>query len=319
MKKILSLVICLCSILSLSACGAQSEKGTKIKVVTTVFPIYDWMRNIVGDSENVEITMLLDNGTDLHSFQPTAEDIIKISTCDMFIYVGGESDKWVDDVLEEKQNSDMVSINLLDLLGESRKQEEIKEGMEVEEESEEAEEVEYDEHVWLSLKNASLFCLKINDELCKIDKSGAEGYKANASSYSQKLSSIDKEYESALSNSASKTLVFGDRFPFRYLTDDYGLDYYAAFVGCSAESEASFETVAFLAKKVDELGLKSIIKIEGSDGKLANTIKENTKSKSAQILTLDSMQSVTSKQIDKGVTYLKICEENLEVLKKALG
>ncbi|MBO4693483.1 MAG: zinc ABC transporter substrate-binding protein [Clostridia bacterium] len=321
MKKIIALAFCIVLIFTLSACGGSAD-NSEIKIVTTIFPVYDWVREIAGDNKNIDITMLLDSGADLHSFQPTAEDIIKISTCDMFIYVGGESDKWVNDALAEKQNKDMVAINLLDLLGEGKKQEEIKEGMEAEEEggdSGEEKEAEYDEHIWLSLKNASLLCLKINDELCKIDKSGAEGYKTNAINYTQKLGNIDKQYELAVSNSSSKTLVFGDRFPFRYLADDYGLDYFAAFAGCSAESEASFETVVFLANKIDELGLNSIIKIEGSDGKLANTIKENTKSKNAQILTLDSMQSVTLKQVDSGVTYTGICEKNLDVLKIALG
>ena len=319
MKKIIALMFCIVLIFTASACG-NSQGKSKISIVTTIFPVYDWVRNVVGENENVDITMLLDSGVDLHSFQPTAEDIIKISSCDMFVYVGGESDGWVDDVLKENSNEKLVAINLLDLLGNNIKEEEIKEGMEAEEEEEEdgEEEIEYDEHVWLSLKNAALCCSEICDKLCEIDGSGAEKYKENEKAYVSKIQALDNGYAAAVGNAEKKTLVFGDRFPFRYLTDDYGIDYFAAFVGCSAESEASFKTVVFLANKVDELGLDSIIKIEGSDGKLASTIKENTKSKSAQILTLNSMQSVTAKQVDNGATYLKICEDNLEVLKAAL-
>ena len=316
MKRILSLVICFALIFCLSSCGTQSGGNGHIKIVTTVFPVYDWVRNIVGANENVDITMLLDSGTDLHSFQPTADDIIKIATCDMFIFVGGESDEWVNDALNEKQNKQMTVINLLSELGNNKVTEEIKEGMEAKENEDEV--PEYDEHIWLSIKNAEKLCKTISDSICKIDNENKEQYEDNTKSYIIKLLSLDKNYADVVNASVQKTLVFGDRFPFRYLTEDYGIDYYAAFVGCSAESEASFKTVVFLANKVDELGLDSIIKIEGSDGKLANTIKENTKSKSAKILTLNSMQSVTQKQLDDGVTYIEICEKNLEVLKEAL-
>ncbi len=318
MKKILSIVVCVVLILCLSACGTQSGGNGHIKIVTTVFPVYDWVRNIVGDNKNVDITMLLDSGADLHSFEPSADDIIKIATCDMFVFVGGESDKWVNDALSEKQNKQMTVINLLSELGNNKVTEEIKEAMEAEEEDEE-DEPEYDEHIWLSLKNAERLCKIISDNLCKTDPQNKKQYEDNAKNYIIKLLSVDKSYADTVKESSNKTLVFGDRFPFRYLTKDYGIDYYAAFVGCSAESEASFKTVVFLANKVDELGLDSIIKIEGSDGKLANTIKENTKSKSAKILTLNSMQSVTKKQLDEGVTYIGICEKNLEVLKEALN
>ncbi|RKM54072.1 zinc ABC transporter substrate-binding protein [Butyrivibrio sp. X503] len=300
--------------------------GDKISIVTTIFPEYDWVKNIVGDaSDKAEITMLLDNGVDLHSYQPTADDIMKIVSCDMFIYVGGESDEWVDDALKEATNKDMVVINLLDVLGGNVKEEEVVEGMEAEEEEEgeegeegEEEEVEYDEHVWLSLTNASIICDAIADGLSKVDADNAATYTENANAYKQKLNNLDGEYKSVTSAAANKTLLFGDRFPFRYLVDDYGLDYYAAFVGCSAETEASFETIAFLAGKVDELGLKSIMTIEGPDKKIAETIKNNTKSKDQNILTLDSMQSTTSEDVANGTTYLSVMQANLEVLKEAL-
>ena len=325
MKKITAFVLCILMVCgAFAGCGASNTNtGTgKIKIVTTIFPIYNWVKEIVGDNDNVELTMLLDKGVDLHSFQPTADDIVKISACDMFIYVGGESDEWVEDALKEATNKNQVSVNLLNTLGSSVKEEEVKEGMEAEHEEEgeheHEEEPEYDEHVWLSVKNAKVLCEKISAELCKLDATNKEAYQSNTTKYTAKLDSLDKEYEAAVKNAGVKTVLFGDRFPFRYLVDDYGLDYYAAFVGCSAESEASFETIVFLAKKVDELGLKAICQIESSDGKIAKTIRDNTKSKNQEILTLDSLQSTTGEQAKSGKTYLSAMQSNLEVLKNAL-
>lgn len=307
----------------------QAESSESLSIVTTIFPEYDWVKEILGENPNqAEVTMLLDNGVDLHSFQPTADDIIKISTCDMFVYVGGESDEWVDDALKEAVNKDMVVIDLLDVLGDKVKEEEVVEGMEHEHEEgeehdedaeHEEEEVEYDEHVWLSLSNAQALCEEIKNALVKLDADNASVYEANFDAYSKKLEALDAEYKQAVEESTVKTLLFGDRFPFRYMTDDYGLDYYAAFVGCSAETEASFETITFLAGKVDELSLKTILTIEKSDRKIANTIKESSTSKDQQILTLDSMQSTTSGDVDSGASYLGIMESNLEVLKTALA
>lgn len=327
MKRIIAVIFCLILVFTMSACGADNSNSGKINVVTTIFPVYDWVRNIAAGVDEVEVTMLIDSGVDLHSFQPTTKDILKITGSDMFVFIGGESDKWVDDALNESTNKDLIALNLLDELGDKKYEEELKEGMQgEEEEAEEApaadvpepEEAEYDEHIWLSLKNAKILCGAICEGLCKADKDNENAYKANLEVYVEKLDKLDKEYEAAVNAGSKKTLLFGDRFPFRYLTEDYNLDYYAAFIGCSAESEASFETIMFLSGKVDELGLNSIIKIEGSDGKLANTIKENTKSKSAKILTLDSMQSITSAKVDDGITYLGIFESNLAVLKQAL-
>ena len=305
-----------------SACSNDVRSDSdKIQIVTTIFPEYDWVMNVLGDqSSNAEVTMLLDNGVDLHSFQPTAEDIMRISECDLFIYVGGESDEWVEDALAEAVNKDMVVINLLDELGNSVKEEEIVEGMQGEEEEEcGEEETEYDEHVWLSLKNAEVLVESISSALKTIDPDNASVYEANAASYIYELEALDEEYSSVVSSASCDTLLFGDRFPFRYLVDDYGLNYYAAFVGCSAETEASFETIIFLSGKVDELSLGSVLTIEGTDHSIAETIVSNTESKDQQILTMDSMQSVTASDVEAGVTYLSIMSGNLEVLKEALN
>lgn len=510
MKKMIPLFLVLTMVVGLLAgCGKKNAAETgesdsnKLSVVTTIFPEYDWVKEILGDkAESTDLTMLLDNGVDLHSYQPTADDIVKISDCDLFIYVGGESDKWVDDALKEATNKDMKVIDLLEVLGDSVKTEETVEGMqetehahdhskevstfedhEVQDRSlsdwagswqsaypfaldgtlddafaamaEEGEmtadeyktyyqngyktditniniegdhiaftyedgkkvgsdykyigyyiqnwstgtkaamyrfeavdrtsgapiyiefndhmiesaapehfhirmsnesfdaivdpekswptffpadmtgedlcehmeghghdhdhEEEADEHVWLSLKNAKTLVRAISDALQELDPDNKDTYAANTSAYIEKLSALDGAYQSAVDGAARKTVLFGDRFPFRYLVDDYGLSYYAAFTGCSAESEASFETVSFLAKKVDELKLPCVLTIEGKNYKIAETIVENTAEKNQKILTMDSMQSTTSEDVANGTTYLSVMEQNLSMLKEALG
>ena len=341
MKKIITLIISVLLILCmLTACGGNdsSDAGAdspdhtgsadgKLRVVTTIFPVYDWIRNIAGeDNEAADISILIDTGVDLHSFQPTAEDIKKISECDVFVYVGGESDEWVEDALKETAKKDMVVVNLMEVMGDKALEEELKEGMQAEHEEDEHEgdkhagdeETEYDEHIWLSLKNASVLTNAIAEALAEADPDNADTYRSNAQAYIGRLESLDKEYKQAVESGNTRTLLFGDRFPFRYLTDDYGLDYYAAFVGCSAETEASFETIAFLSAKADELGLRCIMTIEGADHSIANSIVNNTKTKDQQILTLDSMQGTTAQDVEAGATDLSVMEKNLEVLKEAL-
>ena len=322
MKKFTALLLTFVLFLSLCPVSGLAEEAGKIRVVTTIFPIYDWVREIAGDTGNTEITLLLDSGVDLHSFQPSAQDILKVATCDLFIYVGGESDEWAEDALAEAVNPDMVVISLVEALGENAKAEEIVEGMqaeEEEEEGEEGEEEEIDEHVWLSLRNAQAFTSAIADALAQKDPANADSYRANAEAYGAKLAALDAAYAEAVDSAAHKTLLFGDRFPFRYLTDDYGLTYYAAFAGCSAETEASFGTVIFLAKKTDELQLPAVLTIEGKDHRIAETIIGSTADKNRKLLTLNSMQGTTANDIEQGATYLKIMEDNLAVLKEALN
>ena len=316
----------------------KKSKASKVSIVTTIFPQYDWVRQLLGDkTENTELTLLVGNGVDLHSYQPSIQDVAKISTADIFIFVGGESDGWVTDALKNKKNKDMIILNLMDILGDNVKEEEIVEGMQAEEEDEDEDEhehhheeaedhhhhhhdedeVEYDEHVWLSLKNAKVICTEITNALCQKDSANAASYKKNLSDYIAQLDDLDAAYSTTVKSSSKNTLIFGDRFPFRYLVDDYNLNYYAAFVGCSAETEASFKTVIFLANKMDELDSNYIFKIESGDTKLAKTIIQNSNKKNAQILVLDSMQSVTSKQASN-TSYLKIMNENLETLKEGL-
>ena len=526
MRKTISFLLCLVLMLGiLAGCGktpaetsGNDEDGKKLSIVATIFPAYDWVRQILGErADSIELTLLLDNGADLHSYQPTADDMVKISNCDMFVYVGGESDEWVEEALANATNKNMVAVNLMDVLGDSVKEEEIVEGMEHDHdhhhdhgESEahskevstfeddqvqdrslkdwagewqsaypyvldgsldkgfahkaesgkmtadeykayyatgyetelktiaidgdtntitytaadgrtcaspykyvgyyiqdwstgtraamyrfealdkasgapifvefndhiiepcqaehfhfrssdtgfddiedpesrwptffpaawnaedvleafighdhgddddhhhEDGEVEYDEHVWLSLKNAAVLCGEIVRRLSVLDADNQEIYAANGMAYIDRLNALDEQYQTALNAAKVTTVLFGDRFPFRYLADDYGLDYYAAFAGCSAETEASFETIVFLANKVDELGLNTVLTIESGDGKIARTIVENTAAKSARVLQMDSMQSTTAQNAAAGATYLDIMEKNLVVLKEAL-
>ena len=317
MKKFIPGVIALVMLFAMNSIAVAETS-----VVATIFPVYDWVREVAGD--DVDLTLLLDNGVDLHSYQPTAQDIMKVATCDMFVYVGGESDDWVEDALSEAVNPDMVVVNLVEAMGEDIKMEEIVEGMEREEDEHEADahedhEDEADEHVWLSLRNAQKLVKVLASALGEADPANVERYAANADAYAEKLAALDAEYAAVCEGADYDTLLFGDRFPFRYLTDDYGLKYYAAFSGCSAESEASFETVVFLAGKLEELQLPAVMTIEGSDGRLAETVVQATGSRDAKILTLDSMQSTTGEDLKNGATYLSIMEENLEVLRQALA
>lgn len=283
----------------------KSDNGG-LKIVTTIFPIYDWVKNITGQSD---IVYLDENGIDLHSFEPTANDIIKLADADIFIYIGGESDKWVDGAVSSAKNTDLVTLSLLDAVGAVT--EETIEGMDAHDE-----ETAADEHIWLSLKKAEKAVKVITEVLCKADSEHTDVYQKNADAYTATLRSLDEKYASAVAASSLKTLLFADRFPFRYMTEDYNLRYFAAFPGCSAESEASFETVSFLINKTKELSLPCIIKLEGSDGKLAETLRSET---NADVLTMNSCQSVKQNDITNGVTYISIMEENLKILTEALS
>ena len=514
MKKVLSALLVLVLMMTTLFSGAAFAENKKLSIVTTIFPIYDWVRQIIGDNNNVEITMLLDNGTDLHSYQPTAQDILKVSNTDLFIYVGGESDEWVEDVLATAANPNLAAINLVEAMGDAIKAEEIVEGMEHEHEHEEGEEEhehehaheeielediqdrplsdfagewkslqplllageldafcehkaeededesatkdtyfakfaanwacdavtmkitgeaisftdesgktvsgtytyagyipiladdgdvksvryqytsnttgapkfvqfndhgyqagdaehfhvyfgsesfdalltassnpyfvaadlttagilqqlmghnheghehqhdeeeETDEHVWLSLRNAQALCKVIAEELSRIDPDRAAQYLANEIAYEAQLIALDKAYAEVVNAAKYKTVLFADRFPFRYLVDDYGLTYFAAFSGCSAESEASFQTIVFLAQKVDELNLPAVLTIEHPKTRIADTVVSTSQKKDAKILAMDSMQSVTAQDVQAGAAYLSIMENNLAVLKEALN
>ena len=342
MKKIAFIASIFALLTLFIACNSDSEKknseqatnnGKKISVVATIYPQYAWLKEILGNqADSLNLTLLVKNGMDLHSYKPSAADIATIAKADMIVYVGGESDKWIEKALEATPNEKRVQVNLLEALGDRVKAEEIVEGMQAEEEHEHHhehaeehedehhhhEEAENDEHIWLSLKNAELLVMNLADALSKADTTHATEYHMNAALYIAKISALDAQYRAATDSAHFKTILFGDRFPFRYLVDDYGIKYFAAFVGCSAESEASFETVAFLAGKMDSLALPAIFTIDGSNGKIARAILDaSKKSKETPVLTLNSMQSIKNSQMDSA-NYLDIMRENLEVIKKAL-
>mgnify|MGYP002861101519 CR=1 FL=1 len=298
----------------------ETASQSKIKILATIFPIYDWVRELTNGSEFVEIELLLDNGSDLHSFTPSASDIIKISTADILIYVGGESDEWILSALKNKTNRNQIEINLMSLLGDFLKKEELVEGMQASSEDEDVnndfeEDLEYDEHVWLSLRNAEIICQKISAELSTLLPKEKELFTKNLFTYQKKLQELDKDFSDFFNKTDSNTLIFCDRFPFRYFTEDYALSYYAAFLGCSAESEASFSTIAFLAKKIDELDSSKVFVIENSDKKIAQSVISSSKKKNSEIVILDSLQSTTKADILKGKTYISAMQENLDRLK----
>lgn len=330
------------------------EKGNsnKISIVCTTFPQYDWVKNILGEeAEGFDVTLLLDNGVDMHSYQPAVKDIATAGSSDLFIYVGGESDTWVEDALKEAKNKDLKAINLMETLDNFVKEEEVVEGMQEERKSlghsheksskekqeqiqkesyensqeingqKEAadEEPEYDEHIWLSIRNAEIMVKNIEKAIEQLDSDNAKVYQNNAENYIKKLDTLDKQYANTIQNAKYKAILFGDRFPFRYMVDDYDLKYYAAFAGCSAETMAGFETVTFLAKKADELQLPVILTIENSDGRIAEAVKSNTTKKNQKILAMNSLQSVTKEQLADGITYLQVMQENLSVLSEALN
>lgn len=318
MKKFICLIFSALITFSFCACENPSDNGSdELSIVCTAFPQYDYIKNIIGSEEN--LTLLLDDGGDLHSYEPTAQDIISIGSADLFVYIGGVSDEWVEGALQSANSKTLKTIAIMDLV--DTYEEEYVAGMQHEHshshnEAHSGDHKNEDEHIWLSLRNSAVITQALCDEICKVDPANAEKYKTNAQNYINKLNSLDKEYESVIESAKRDVLLFADRFPFRYLIEDYNLTYHAAFAGCSSESEASFETMAYLIDKTAELKLPVILTIEGSDGSLAKTVCDETGAKSA---TLNSCQSVTAQDIENGTSYINIMKSNLEILQEALN
>lgn len=334
-KKILGISL-LAATLIFTGCTAsettviETQENTEtINIVASSFHEYDWLRQVIGDeNEQFNISLLIDSGADLHSYEPTVDDIATIVSSDLFIYNGGESDAWVDDILDA--NTGLNAINVLEILGDEVQVEVLVEGMEETEHDHDHDDEdtdvddhdhdeELDEHVWLSLDNAIIVCQYFAEELGTLDSTNADTYKANAQSYIEQLETLDTAYEEMVSESPRDTIIVTDRFPFLYLVSDYDINYYAAFSGCSAETEASFETVVFLAEKADEYDVNYLMIIDSGLESLATTVAESSSNPDLETLVLDSMQSVTQEDIDAGVTYYSIMESNLEVLRLALA
>ena len=320
MKKLMALFCAFAAMLCGGSLGGCSVTYNSPAIVCTVFAEYDWVRAVLGEHDEYEVKLLQDSGTDMHNYQPTVSDIAAIAECELFIYVGGESDDWVESALASTYNEERLTISLIETIGDRALDEEQTEGMQDDDHDHgDDEEAETDEHVWLSLTNAQIAVRKIAEALGEMDEENAADYAANAESYCAQLAELDESYRNMVESAQFDTVVFADRFPFLYLMNDYGINYYAAFSGCSAEAEATFETIIFLAEKVDEFGLPAILTIEGSNVSIAETVRNNTSSKNQLVLTLDSMQSVTADDIADGASYISAMQYNLEVLAQALG
>lgn len=327
-KKILSLALAIIIVmLTISGCNKNPLGKTedKVKIVCTTFAIYDWVIQLTNGLEDYEVLFLLKNGSDAHNYQPTVEDIVEISSCDLFLYVGGESDAWVEPALKEAKNKQRRVLNFMELL-EPVREEMLQEPEPRKEEHEEEEHDHADEHVWLSLKNAQIFVEQISNVLLELEENRtneekrAENIKQiqnNQKEYSRKLKNLEEQYRTVVEDAKTKVLLFADRFPFAYLIEDYQLEYYAAFDGCSTETEASFETIAFLAQKIQEHNLSHVLVLEESDREVAKSVIRAAKRPEMEILELNSLQAVAKNA--KDITYLSMMQRNLEILKEALN
>ena len=304
---------------------STTEDSETLRIVTTIFPQYDFVRQIAG--ENVSLQMLLKPGEETHSYEPTPQDIIAIQKADLFIYVGGENDSWVEDILESPEMRQVNTLRLVDCV--ETLEEEHVEGMqeergghdheeEEEHSSHESEEHDHmmDEHVWNSPKNAARIVNEITAQLCSLDESHAAEYEENAKTYTEQLLELDEQFRQVVNQADSHTLLFGDRFPFRYFVDEYELQYYAAFPGCASDTEPSAATMAFLINKVREEKISVILKMELSNENIAYAIAEAT---GAEVNVFYSCHNLTAEEYEAGETYLSLMQKNVETLKEALG
>lgn len=315
-KYLCTIFAALTALTLLFASGCETSSDGKLHLVCTIFPQYDWVCELTEGAQNVEVTLLEDSGADLHNFRPSAADKVSVLNSDLFVYTGGESDDWARTLLENA-DKDVRSLSLIEALGDRALTEE--EGIEESGEHDHAHEDEVDEHIWLSVQNAKVLVSAIAEELCAADEENAALYQSNAASYLAELSDLDEAFQKTVSSAKRTVLVFADRYPFRYLAHDYGLTCYAAFSGCSAESEASFATILALVRHVEENSLPYVMVLENSTQGIAKQVIDNTKSKDQGILVLNSLQSVTREDIGNGATYLGLMKEDLAVLKTALN
>lgn len=302
--RIFAVIAALLPMMFLTSCG-DTENSGKLSIVTTIFPPYDFAREITGGECDIQI--LLKPGQESHSYEPTIKDILAIENCDLFIYTGGESDVWVEDMLASFDEP-VNALRLVDLC-------DVKEEEEIGEEHDHEEEHSVDEHVWTSLRNAQDICGGICDAVCAIDSENADEYQKKCDAYCEKLKQLDGEFTRVVNGGKRQTLVFGDRFPFRYLADDYGLECFAAFSGCSDETEPSAATFAYLIDKIESEDLPVVLYIEFSAENAARAIAEQT---GCDARLFHSCHNVTQEEMDNGVSYISLMEENLQVLKEAL-
>lgn len=293
---------------SLTSCSSADDEQ-KPSIVCTSFAAYDWILNVLGkESDNWQVIRLNNNGADMHSYQPSAKDIAAISECDILIYTGGLSEEWLVKLTGSDSEFDGIVYSLIDATEE-----------EGHDHSHDGEVCNLDEHVWLSPKNAIHYLNELTQVISGADPDNEISYRTNAQEYIQKLSALDMSYQETISSSKSNTLIFADRFPFSYLVEDYGISYYAAFPGCSAETEASFDTIISLAEKVNELNIHALIITEHSSDSIAKSIISTAGRDDITIYQMNSLQAVSDNDIKDGITYLSAMEQNLDVIKKALN
>ncbi len=329
-KRAVAVLLIVLTVLSMGSCTPTNgtDEDQSIKIVCTVFPIYDWVKNIVsemdpekaqnlfgieyeGRTKDIDLILLYDNGTDLHSYQATASDLVAIATCDLLIYVGGESDKWIQSALTNSANPNRRVLCLTEIIKDRL--------IQSDHDHNDHEGEEIDEHVWLSIKNAELFCDAIFETITEIDTENKALYAVNTGIYTEKLQSLDKYLSDIVADAPSKEVIFADRFPFSYLMEDYGITCHAAFDGCSSEAEASFDTIITLAATLNRLGAKAILTTESPLSNVADAVISAANTENIEVLAMNSMQSVSQKDMDEGKTYLSLMEENIAVLKAALN
>lgn len=311
-RKLFAFILAMALILVTFSGCAQSNAydNGKINIVSTIFPQYDFAREITGDKANLK--MLIPPAGEAHTYEPTPQDIISIENSDVFLYIGGESDEWVDNILDSVDKSKTRVVKLIDYV--DTKEEEDVEGMQSHENEEE--EPETDEHIWTSPKNAINMVNAISNAVCSADEKNAKEYKSNTESYIKELEQIDSEFENIVDNARRKEFIFGDRFPLLYFAKEYGIKYYAAFPGCSSETEPSASTLAFLCDKMREDNIPYVLKIELSSSAVANTIASEV---NAEVKTFYSCHNLTKEQFDNRESYLSMMKENIKTLKTVLN
>jgi zinc transport system substrate-binding protein len=321
-------VLSVLSVVSLFSCGASDSDGEKVKIVCTAFPQYDWLRAIIGDCEGFSLSLLVDNGSDLHSYQPTVADRVEIAESDILVTVGGESDAWAEEMADGKTRIiplfEVPNITLCEVSEEGIVSEHIHTESHGDHENEHDHEHDhdhgaYDEHIWLSLSNARVCVEYFKAVLAEASPNEAQTLEKRADEYITGINALEKEYMDLSDGAEQKRLIFADRFPFAYLTADFGIEYCAAFSGCSTENNADLSTVTRLSERVREWNARYILVTETSDGRLANGVIAAARAEGIEVLTMDSMQALTRARMNAGDDYLSIMRANLGVLRKALS
>ena len=307
MKKFIITVLTVLFVIEFSSCKVRKmDTSDKVNIVCSIFPEYDWVRNILGDDDDATtLTLLEKNGVDLHSYIPSSTDLSTVADCNLLVYTGGKSHTWITDILNNSSNTNQTVINLMEVLKDQLK----KDGPDA---------TDYDEHLWLSVKNAKIACSYFTETLCQLLPASADRYKSRLADYMKKLDAMDLSLQGVVQASQNKTLIICDRFPFRYLAEDYGIQYCAPFSNCAGQREPGAEAIDLLSETLVKLNSSAVIVLENSDKKIAKTVIGNAKKPNCDILTMDSMQSVTLRQAFAGVTYISQMQKNLESLQKAL-